>query len=86
MVCLMCGITLKNATAVLGWSGFRVMQTPQGKMLLALVKKEYLEDVDPAKFVLLSRGMTEIEGLHVGVEREAGSCVIVGRTWISKDV
>ena len=30
--------------------------------------------------------MTEVEGLHVGVEREGGSCVVVGRTWISKDV
>ncbi|KAI2478899.1 HET multi-domain protein [Pyrenophora tritici-repentis] len=85
MVCLMCGVSLRNAVGMLERCEFRVLVTEEGGRVLALVNKGVLEDGGARGLVLLSRGMSDVEGLHVGVEREGGCVVVVGRTWIPKE-
>jgi hypothetical protein len=86
MICLMCGITLKNAMAISDAVEFRRISTPQGDTFFALINKSCLKDYVQEKFVLLRRDMVEIEGFHVGVKLNNDSCTIVGRTWIPKNM
>jgi hypothetical protein len=86
MICLLCGTTVKNGLEILDRAEFRLISTPQGKTLLALINRAWLNGFDQARSALLSRGMTDIEGLHVAVRSENDNAwVIVGRTWIPKD-
>lgn len=86
MACLVCGTTRTNGVTILETSEFRLISTLQGKSLLALINKEYLQAIETSKYVLCSRGMTKIEGLHIGAESGSDSRLeMFGRTWIPKD-
>ncbi|KAF1833997.1 hypothetical protein BDW02DRAFT_499409 [Decorospora gaudefroyi] len=85
LVCLMCGVTLSNALRILDCAALGMVRTAGGRSLLALVNREWLGGgVAPERFLLLSLGLTEFEGFHVGVRSLDGDgvCVVVGRTWI----
>ena len=86
MAYLVCGMTRTNGLTILEASDFRLISTPQGQMLLALINKECPQAIESSRYVLWSRGMTELEGLHVGVGSESDDPgQIVGRTWTPRE-